>query len=60
MISSILEFIPLVIAVSIVCASMKEDEVPAILAKGARFAATLTGFTIVFIVFIHLLMSVFL
>ncbi len=60
MISTIFEFVPLVIAVSLVCASMKEDEIPAILWKGARFAATLTGFTVAFILFVQLLMSLFL
>ena len=55
-----LQFLPLVLAISIVCAAMKEDRVPVIVAKGARFGLTLAVFTILFAVGVKALMVAFL
>ena len=43
-----LQFLPLVLIISVVCASMKEDRIDRILIKAVRFGATLTALTLVF------------
>lgn len=55
-----LHFVPLVLVISIVCASMKEDDVASILWKGLRFGATLTALTLAFALGIQGLMIAFL
>ncbi len=56
----VFEFFPLLAAISIVCAAMKEDRIPAVLLRAARFGAGLIGLTFAFALVVWILIWAFL